>query len=53
MRMNEDKAYDYTEATNDFGFSPISFNEGISLEILEYEKNKKSINHDGDLWSSK
>ncbi len=39
MRMNEDKAYDYTEAINDFGFSPISFDEGITLEILEYEKN--------------
>ena len=41
MRMNEDKAYDCKEAINDFGFSPISFNEGITLEILEYEKNKK------------
>ena len=39
MRMNEDKAYDCTEAINDFGFSPISFDEGITLEILEYEKN--------------
>ena len=41
MRMNEDKAYDYTEAVNDFGFSPVSFDEGITLEILEYEKNKR------------
>ena len=40
MRINEDKAYDYTEAINDFGFSPISFDEGITLEILEYEKNQ-------------
>ena len=53
MRMNEDKAYDYTESINDFGFSPISFDEGVTLEILEYEKNKKSINHDDDFWSSK
>jgi nucleoside-diphosphate-sugar epimerase len=41
MRMNEDKAYDYTEAINDFGFSPVSFDEGIALEILEYEKNNR------------
>ena len=41
MRMNEDKAYDYTEAINDFGFSPISFDEGITLEILEHEKNNR------------
>ena len=53
MRMNEDKAYDYTESINDFGFSPVSFDEGITLEILEYEKNKKNINHDGDVWSRK
>ena len=53
MRMNEDKAYDYTEAINDFGFSPISFDEGITLQILEYEKNEKGINHHGSFWSSK
>lgn len=34
LRMNEDKAYDYTEAVNDFGFSPLSFDKGIALEIL-------------------
>jgi nucleoside-diphosphate-sugar epimerase len=53
MRMNEDKAYDYKEAINDFGFSPISFDEGITLEILEYEKNEKGINHHNSFWSSK
>ena len=53
MRMNEDKAYDCTEAINDFGFSPISFDEGITLQILEYEKNEKGINHHGSFWSSK
>jgi nucleoside-diphosphate-sugar epimerase len=41
MRMNENKAYDYSEAKIDFGFSPISFEEGIALQIKSYKKNTK------------
>jgi len=33
--MKIDKAYSYSEAQKDFGFSPLSFEEGIELEIKE------------------
>jgi nucleoside-diphosphate-sugar epimerase len=33
LRLNEDKAFSYEEASKDFGFSPRSFEEGIGLEI--------------------
>jgi len=35
LRLNEDKAFDYTAATRDFGFSPLDFSEGVSREIKE------------------
>ena len=34
-RMKIDKAYSYEEAEKDFGFSPMSFKEGINKEIIE------------------
>jgi nucleoside-diphosphate-sugar epimerase len=34
-RMKIDKAYSYEEAGKDFGFSPMSFKEGINKEITE------------------
>lgn len=36
LRMQEDKVFDYEMATNDFGYSPVSFEEGIKEEIREY-----------------
>lgn len=33
-RLNEDKAFDYGDAARDFAFSPLSFSEGIRLELL-------------------
>lgn len=36
MRMNEDKAFSYDDARNDFGYSPRSFEEGITGEVAEY-----------------
>jgi len=33
LRLNENKGFDYTEAQRDFGFSPLSFEEGIGLEL--------------------
>ncbi len=33
LRLNEDKAFDISEAMNDFGFSPRSFENGIGEEI--------------------
>ncbi len=34
-RMKIDKVYPYSNAANDFGYSPLSFEEGIEKEILE------------------
>lgn len=36
MRMNEDKNFEYADAKNDFGFSPIAFEEGITGEVAQY-----------------
>ena len=33
LRFNENKNFNYSEAEEDFGFSPLSFEEGISLEM--------------------
>ena len=35
LRLNEDKAFDFSEASHDFGYAPRSFAEGISLELQE------------------
>ena len=34
-RMKIDKNYSYEDAARDFGFSPMTFNEGIKKEIME------------------
>jgi nucleoside-diphosphate-sugar epimerase len=36
LRMQEDKAFSYEEATKDFEYSPLSFEEGIKGEVVEY-----------------
>jgi uncharacterized protein YbjT (DUF2867 family) len=33
LRLNEDKSFSYEEAKKDFGFSPLSFEEGIRLGL--------------------
>ncbi len=33
LRLNENKDFSYAEASRDFGFSPLSFEEGINLEL--------------------
>jgi nucleoside-diphosphate-sugar epimerase len=35
LRLNENKAFDHTEASAEFGFAPRSFEEGVKLEIEE------------------
>ncbi len=35
LRLNEDKAFDYSEARLDFDYKPRSFDEGIELELAE------------------
>ena len=34
-RLNENKAFDFDEAAQDFGYRPRSFEEGIHLELKE------------------
>ena len=36
LRMQEDKAFDYQDAARDFGYDPLSFEEGIREEVREY-----------------
>ncbi len=42
QRMTEDKNFDYSAAANDFGYSPMTFAEGVKGEVEEYlnEKNE-------------
>ena len=35
MRLNENKNFGYDESTRDFGFSPLTFTEGIALELRQ------------------
>jgi nucleoside-diphosphate-sugar epimerase len=39
LRLNEDKHFDYSLAKDELNFSPISFEEGIRLEVEELRKN--------------
>lgn len=36
MRMGEDRAYTHSDASNDFGFSPMRIEEGIKMEVQQY-----------------
>lgn len=38
QRMGEDRHFNHESAKNDFGYSPMSFEEGLRLEIDEYLK---------------
>lgn len=40
LRMQEDKAFDYQKASNDFGYNPIDFETGIKEEIQIYLSKK-------------
>lgn len=33
LRLNENKNFDYTQAASDFGFAPLSFDQGIKIEL--------------------
>ena len=35
LRLNENKDFSYTDAQKDFGFSPLSFEKGIGLELTK------------------
>ncbi|UXS44454.1 NAD-dependent epimerase/dehydratase family protein [Staphylococcus delphini] len=40
LRMKEDKDFTYLKAERDFGYSPMSFEEGIEFEVNEYKGEK-------------
>ena len=40
LRLNENKDFSYAEAQKDFGFSPLSFEEGIGLELKQTVESK-------------
>ncbi|MGB7595205.1 MAG: hypothetical protein WBL80_06545 [Erysipelotrichaceae bacterium] len=40
QRMQEDKAYPHDAATRDFGYDPMTFEEGIRIECEEYKKRR-------------
>lgn len=45
QRMAEDRSYSHVNATQDFGFNPITFEQGMHIEIQEYIlKNKNNQN---------
>lgn len=41
LRMQEDKAFSFEPAVVDFGYSPLSFEEGIKGEVEEYLNNRQ------------
>lgn len=41
LRMREDKAFSHEAATRDFGYDPLSFEEGIREEIQEFLTGKR------------
>jgi uncharacterized protein YbjT (DUF2867 family) len=42
QRMGEDRSYSHEVASCDFGYNPISFEEGISIEVKQYALMKKN-----------
>ena len=41
LRLNENKNFSYEDAEGDFGFNPLTFEEGISLELEQIAKGKQ------------
>lgn len=44
QRMTESRAFPHDIATRDFGFTPMSFEEGIAIEVEQYMVNKGRAN---------
>jgi hypothetical protein len=41
LRMREDKAFSHESAAKDFGYGPLSFQEGIREEVQEFLTGKR------------
>jgi nucleoside-diphosphate-sugar epimerase len=38
LRLNENKDFEYEDAANDFGFTPLSFEDGLRMELKSTQK---------------
>jgi nucleoside-diphosphate-sugar epimerase len=38
QRLVEPRVFDHSDAARDFGYSPVTFEEGVKAEIDEYKK---------------
>lgn len=43
LRMNENRIFSNEDARKDFGYNPMSFENGLDIEIKEYKKRPKRI----------
>jgi hypothetical protein len=41
QRLVEARTFNHSEATRDFGYSPVDFQTGITHQIAEYQASKK------------
>jgi nucleoside-diphosphate-sugar epimerase len=41
QRMQEDKVFPHLAATRDFGYAPMTFEEGIKVQCMEYKNRRK------------
>jgi hypothetical protein len=41
QRLVESRMFDHSEASKDFGYSPVDFQTGITHQIAEYQVSKK------------
>ena len=39
LRMTEDKVFSFDDAYTDFGYSPMTFRDGIHIEVDEFVNN--------------
>jgi nucleoside-diphosphate-sugar epimerase len=40
QRLNENKNFSYADAERDFGFRPLSFEEGVGMEVIAYNRSR-------------
>lgn len=43
QRMGEDRSYSHEDATHDFGYNPLMFEDGLKLEVKEYQRKKQKV----------
>ncbi len=43
QRMGENRSYSHEDATNDFGYNPMSFEDGINIEVGQYKAKQMNV----------